>query len=109
MQTLEIGWYFLNETFIVIHLPDCHGKDSSRRFYVDFEFERTKFRMYVCSSKTRIFLSVYVDDINMGGKKQNMGFLRKKMMKDADLEEPTSFLHQVNVTSGRPIDGLGRY
>ena len=49
--------------------------------------------MSVCSSK--LFLSVYVDEIKMAGKKQYMVFMWKKLMKNVDLDEPTSFLDQV--------------
>ena len=38
--------------------------------------------------KQGLFLSVHVDDIEMAGKKHNM--VRKKLMKDVDLDEPTS-------------------
>ena len=39
-----------------------------------------------------LFLSVFVDDIKLGGKKQNMAPTWKKWMKNVDLDEPTSFL-----------------
>ena len=38
----------------------------------------------------RLFLSVYVDDIKMAGKRQNMA-----PMNNVDMDEPTSFLHHV--------------
>ena len=49
----------------------------------------------VCSSKTRLFLSVYVDDIKMAGRKQNTSLMLKKLMKLVDQGEPTSFLDHV--------------
>ena len=39
-----------------------------------------------------LFLSVYVDDIKMDGKTENLEPTWKILMKDVDLEEPTSFL-----------------
>ena len=51
--------------------------------------------MLVRSQKTKIFLSVHVDDINMAGKKQNLAPVWKKLMKNVDIEEPTSFLGHV--------------
>ena len=42
-----------------------------------------------------LFLSVYVDDIKLAGKKQNSGPTWKILLKDVDLEEPTSFLDHV--------------
>ena len=45
--------------------------------------------------KLKLFLSVYVDDINMAGKKQNLALMWKKLMKNIDIEEPTTFLDHV--------------
>ena len=41
------------------------------------------------------FLSVSVDDIKMGGKIQNMTPMWKKVMKNMDIDESTSFLDHV--------------
>ena len=38
------------------------------------------------------FLSVYVDDIKLAGKKQNLDPMWKVLNKEVDLGEPTSFL-----------------
>ena len=43
----------------------------------------------------RLFLSVYVDDIKLAGKKQNLGPIWKLPNKEVDLGEPTSFLDHV--------------
>ena len=45
--------------------------------------------------KHKIFLSVHVNDIKMGGKTQNLALMCKKLMKDVDIGEPTSFLDHV--------------
>ena len=42
-----------------------------------------------------LFLSVYVDDINFDGKKQNIDPMWKVLNKEVDLGEPTSFLDHV--------------
>ena len=42
-----------------------------------------------------LFPSVYVDDIKMAGKTENMKPTWKILMKDVDLGEPTSFLNHV--------------
>ena len=42
-----------------------------------------------------LFLSVYVDDIKLAGKQKNIDPMWKILMKDIDLEEPTSFLDHV--------------
>ena len=41
------------------------------------------------------FLSVYVDDFKLAGKKQNIDPMWKVLMKEVDLGEPTSFLDHV--------------
>ena len=46
-------------------------------------------------TEKRLFLSVYVDDIKLAGKKQNIDPVWKILMKDVDLGEPTSFLDHV--------------
>ena len=42
-----------------------------------------------------LFLSVYVDDIKLAGRNQNLNTMRQKLMKFVDLGEPTSFLDHV--------------
>ena len=42
-----------------------------------------------------LFLSVYVDDIKLTGKKQNVDPMWKVLNKEVDLGEPTSFLDHV--------------
>ena len=43
----------------------------------------------------RLFLSVYVDDIKLAGKKQNIDPMWKVLNEEVDLGEPTSFLDHV--------------
>ena len=45
--------------------------------------------------KKGLFLSVYVDDIKLAGKKQNINPMWKVFNKEVDLGEPTSFLDHV--------------
>ena len=42
-----------------------------------------------------LFLSVYVDDIKLAGKKQNVDPMWKIWIKQVDWGEPTSFLDHV--------------
>ena len=44
-----------------------------------------------------LFLSVYVDDIKLTGKKQNLDSMWKLLNKEVDLGEPTSFLDHVHL------------
>ena len=45
--------------------------------------------------REKLFLSVYVDDIKLAGKKQNLDPMWKVLHKEDDLGEPTSFLDHV--------------
>ena len=45
--------------------------------------------------KEGLFLSVYVDDIQMAGRQENVAPMGKKLMELVDLDEPTSFLDHV--------------
>ena len=45
--------------------------------------------------KKGFFLSVYVDDIKMAGKKQNIDPMWKVLSKNVDMGQPTSFLDHV--------------
>ena len=47
------------------------------------------------SREKGLFLSVFVDDIKLAGKKQNMSPTWKILTKDVGLGEPTSFLDHV--------------
>ena len=46
-----------------------------------------------------LFLSVYVDDVKLDGKKQNLDLMWKVLNKEVDLGEPTSFLDHVTWAS----------
>ena len=46
--------------------------------------------------KQGLFKWVYVDDIKVAGKKKNMAPMWKKLMKNVDLDEPTSYLDHEN-------------
>ena len=69
----------LNEICTVILWQDYHGKGNWRKFYCN----------------TVGFLSVYVDDVQLAGKKQNIDPMWKVLMKEVVLGKPTSFLDHV--------------
>ena len=54
-----------------------------------------KWKCLFVHRKQKLFLSVYVDDIRMARKKLNLAPMWKKLIKDVDIEEPTSFLDHV--------------
>ena len=57
-----------------------------------------------------LFLSVYVDDIKLAGKKQNTYQMWKVLNKEVDLGEPTSFLDHVYLgRTQRPCENKQRY
>ena len=45
--------------------------------------------------KQGLVLSVYVDDIKMAGMKQNLAHMWKNLMKDVEVDGPTSFFDHV--------------
>ena len=50
---------------------------------------------FVYRQKKGLFLSVYVDDIKLAGKNQNIDPMWKLLNKEVDLGEPTSFFDHV--------------
>ena len=50
---------------------------------------------FVVHREKGLFLSVYVDDFKLAGKKQNIDPVWKVLIKEVDLGEPTSFLDHV--------------
>ena len=59
----------------------------------------TKYRIgSVClfTENKWLFRSENVDDIKLAGKKQKMDPMRKKLMNNVDLDEPTSFFDHEN-------------
>ena len=53
--------------------------------------QNSKLGMFVCSLTTK---RACVDDITMGGKKNNLKSMRDKLIKQVDLEALTPLLHQ---------------
>ena len=69
-----------------------------RRFY--WNLDGKKYRSGKClfvHRKQGLFLSVCVNDIKMGGRKQNMALMWTTLMKLVDLGEPPSFLDHVHL------------
>ena len=78
------------------------GEDSVRMFYWDQEGKT--FRTLSVSSfaehKDRAYRYMW-NDTQMAGGKQNLSPMWKKLMKNVDLDEPTSFLDHVNLGTQR--------
>ena len=95
-KTLKILLFLLNTTYTDTHSQDSCGKDNSKKHKKELGWEKEpSWECLFIHRKQQLFLSVYVDDIKMGGKKQNLAPMWKKLMKDVDNEEPTSFLDHV--------------
>ena len=87
--------FFLNEICTVILWQDYYGKGNLCKSY--WSTVGRKFPIgnaYSYTVKKGLFLSVYVDDIKLAGKKQNIHPMWK-VLKEFDLGESTSFLDHV--------------
>ena len=79
---------------MVIFWQDSYGKGKLRKSYCSTVGRR--FPNWECLFVHRekgLFLSVYVDDIKLAGKKHNIDPMWKVLNEEVDLGEPTSFLH----------------
>ena len=73
-----------------------YGKGNLRKSYCSTVGRRFPIgNAFFVHSEKRLFLSVYVDDIKLAGKKQNVVPMWKVLNKEVDLGEPTSFLDHV--------------
>ena len=82
---------------VVLHEQNLYGPPSGRTI-VGLEHGWGKVPNWECSFVNRekgLFLSVYVDDVKLAGKKQNLDPMWKVLHKEVDLGEPTSFLDYV--------------
>ena len=88
--------FLLSEICTVILWQDSYGNGNSRKFYWNTVGEKVPNweRVFVNREKG-LFLSMYVDDIKLAGKKQHNDPMWKVPMKEVDLGEPTSFLEHV--------------
>ena len=81
---------------VIALLPDCDGPAAGAlSAFTQVKMEDAQKRLKIPNSEQKFFLSVYMDDIKMVKKKQNLALVWKKLMKDIDIEEPTSFLDHV--------------
>ena len=88
--------FLLSGIYMVILWQDYHGESKLIKSYCSTVGKR--FLNWECMFVHRgkgLFLSVYVDDIKLTGKKQNIDPLWKVLNKEVDLGEPTSFLDHV--------------
>ena len=66
-----------------------------RNFFFEIRLGKSFQLEFFVNRARGIFLSVYVDGIKLAGKTENIEPTWKLLMKDVDLEEPTSFFDHV--------------
>ena len=84
-------WSFLGFGTVMLWQDYC-GNGNLRKFYQN---TYGNLECLFVNRETWLFLSVYVDDIKLAGKKQNISPTWKILMKDVDLWDPTSFFGHV--------------
>ena len=92
----KILLFLLNKTCTDTHSQDSCGKDNSRTLNLNVVGKKYQIAN-ACSfiKKQQLFLSVHVNDTKMAGKKQKKALIWKKLVKNVDVEEQTSFLDHV--------------
>ena len=83
---------------MVILWQDCYGKKQFEKILLKYDWEKvSNWECLFVHREEGLFLSVYVDDIRLAGKKQNINPMWKVLNKEVDLGEPTSFLDHVHL------------
>ena len=83
---------------MVIFWQDCFGERQLEKILLKNGLEKIpNWECLFVHREKGLFLSVYVDDIKLDGKKQNIDPMWKVLNKEVDLVEPTSFLDHENL------------
>ena len=81
---------------MVILWQDCDGKRQFEKILLQHGWEKdSNWECLFVHRHKGLFLSVYVDDTKLAGKKQNIIPMWKVLNKEVDLGEPTSFVDHV--------------
>ena len=81
----------------VIRWQDCYGKGQFEKILLKHGWEKIpNWECLFVHREKGLFLSVYVDDIKLAGRKQNLDPMWTVLNKEVDLGEPTSFLDHVS-------------
>ena len=95
-SSMEDPVVLFSEICMVIFWQDCYEKGNLRKSYCSTVGKRFPIEnAYFVHRQKRLFLSVYVDDIKLAGKKQNIDPKWKLLNKEVDLGEPTCFFDHV--------------
>ena len=95
-QTLKILWYLSNEICTDTHVRDSDGRYRLRKF--KWNLDGNKYPIWnVCLFNEKKVYSCRKtwDNLKMAEKKQSMAPAWKKLKKNVDLDEPTTFLDHV--------------
>ena len=88
--------FLLNEICMVILLAGLLWERQFEKVLLKHGWEKIpNWECLFVHREKGLFLSVYVDDIKLAGKKQNLDPMWKLLNKEGDLGEPTSFLDHV--------------
>ena len=88
--------FLLSEICTVILWQDCYGKKQFEKFLVEHGWRKIpNWECLFVNREERRFLSVYVDDIKLAWKQQNIDPMWTILVKKVDLGEPTSFFDHV--------------
>ena len=88
--------FLLNEICTVILLAVLLWQRQFDKILLKYVWEKvSKWECLFVHREKGLLLSVYVDDIEMAGKKQHLDSMWKILIKDVDLGEPTSFFDHV--------------
>ena len=88
--------FLLSEIFMVIFWQDCLWERQIENILLKHGWEKVpNWECLFVHREKGLFLSVYVDDIKLAGKKQNIDPMWKVLNKEVDLCQPTSFLDHV--------------
>ena len=88
--------FLLSGIFMVILWQDFCGKGNLRKSYQKHGWKKIpNWECLFVHREKRSFFSVYVDDIKLAAKNQNLDPMWKVLNKEVDLGEPTSFLDHV--------------
>ena len=81
---------------MVILLAGLSWKRQFEKILLKYGWEKvSNWECFFVHREKRLFLSVYVDDLKLDGKKQNIDPMWKVLNKEVALGEPTSFLDHV--------------
>ena len=94
-NTLKILLFLLNETDTDTHSQDSCGKGILKKHWWNLVGKSAKLGMLIRAQKTKVILIGLCGWHQNCRKKQNLGPMWKKLMKNIDIEEPTTFLDHV--------------